>query len=195
VWLSSPPPYFDASANRPCSRSDRSASKVCLCNNRRAPGPGMTSFAPVAVRERGRWDCLLSRRCRRSTEQIVLGCDHATHRLDRMRPDRDSARKTGRQARHQGDAAPPLSRTGSKGSNGRSGTPLRWELRNGDLLQVAERDGFDVLIMSDGNIRHQNRLGGMRIAVFELGTNRWPTLQRRAGTVSVAPAPPLPTTA
>jgi hypothetical protein len=72
---------------------------------------------------------------------------------------------------------------------------LRWELRNGDLLQVAERDGFDILIMSDGNIRHQNRLGGMRIAVFELGTNRWPTLQRRAGTVSVAPAPPLPTTA
>jgi hypothetical protein len=140
---------------------------------------------------------LLSRRCRRSTEQpaIVLGCDHATHRLDRMRPDRDSARKTGRQARHQGDAAPPLSGTGSKGSNGRSGTPLRWELRNGDLLQVAERDGFDILIMSDGNIRHQNRLGGMRIAVFELGTNRWPTLQRRAGTVSVAPAPPLPTTA
>ena len=60
------------------------------------------------------------------------------------------------------------------------------ELRNGDLLRAAEREGFDVLIKSDKNIRHQNRLGGRRIAVLELGTNHWPTLQRHAETVSVA---------
>ncbi len=60
------------------------------------------------------------------------------------------------------------------------------ELRNGDLLQAAERDGFDVLITSDKNIRHQNRLRGMRIAVLELGNNHWPTLQRHAETISVA---------
>jgi hypothetical protein len=60
------------------------------------------------------------------------------------------------------------------------------ELRNGDLLRAAERDGFDVLITSDKNIRHQNRLGDLRIAVLELGTNHWPTLQRHAETVSVA---------
>ena len=49
-------------------------------------------------------------------------------------------------------------------------------LRNGDLLRAAERDGFDVLITSDKNIHHQNRLGGLRIGVLELGTNHWPTL-------------------
>jgi hypothetical protein len=59
------------------------------------------------------------------------------------------------------------------------------ELRNGDLLRAAERDGFDVLITSDKNIRHQNRLGGLKIAGLELGTNHWPTLQRHAETVSV----------
>jgi hypothetical protein len=58
------------------------------------------------------------------------------------------------------------------------------ELRNGDLLQAAERDGFDDLITSDKNIRHQNRLGGLRIAVLELGTNHWATLQQHAETVS-----------
>ncbi len=60
------------------------------------------------------------------------------------------------------------------------------ELRDGDLLRAAERDGFDVLITSDKNIRHQNRLGGMRIAVLELGTNHWPTLQLHAAIVSLA---------
>jgi hypothetical protein len=60
------------------------------------------------------------------------------------------------------------------------------EPRNGDLLQAAERDGFDVLITSDKNIRHQNRLGDLRIGVLELGTNHRPTLQRRAETVSAA---------
>jgi hypothetical protein len=60
------------------------------------------------------------------------------------------------------------------------------ELRNGDLLRAAQRDVFDVLIRSDKNIRHQNRLGGMSIAVLELGTNHWSTLQRHAETVSVA---------
>jgi hypothetical protein len=60
------------------------------------------------------------------------------------------------------------------------------ELRSGDLLRAAERDGFDALMMSDKNIRHQNRLGGMRIAVLELGTKHWTTLQRHSETVSAA---------
>ena len=62
------------------------------------------------------------------------------------------------------------------------------ELRNGDLLRTAEWDGFDVLITSDKNIRHRNRLGGLRIAALELGTNHWSTLQLHAETVSVARA-------
>jgi hypothetical protein len=49
-----------------------------------------------------------------------------------------------------------------------------------------QRDGFDVLIASDKNIRHQNRLAGMRIAILELGTNHWPTRQLHAASVSAA---------
>jgi hypothetical protein len=60
------------------------------------------------------------------------------------------------------------------------------ELRNGDLLRAAERDGFDVLITSDKNIRQQNRPGDLRIAILELGTNHWSTLQQHAETVSLA---------
>jgi hypothetical protein len=64
---------------------------------------------------------------------------------------------------------------------------MSWhELRNGDLLLAAEREGFDVLITSDKNIRHQNRLASMRLAILELGTNHWPTLQRHAALVSAA---------
>jgi hypothetical protein len=64
---------------------------------------------------------------------------------------------------------------------------MSWhELRNGDLLRAAECEGFDILITSDKNIRHQNRLAGMRIAILELGTNHWPTLQRHAASVSAA---------
>jgi len=67
------------------------------------------------------------------------------------------------------------------------GTRLRLE----DLLTNREQ-GIKWLIenhggiTSDKNIRHQNRIGGLRIAVLELGTNHWPTLQRQAETVSVA---------
>jgi hypothetical protein len=60
------------------------------------------------------------------------------------------------------------------------------ELRDGDLLRSAVREGFDVLVTSDKNIRHQNRLAGMTIAILELGTNHWPTLQQHAASVSAA---------
>jgi len=62
------------------------------------------------------------------------------------------------------------------------------ELRNGDLLRAAERDRFDVLITSDKSIRHQNRLGGMWLAILELGTKHSPTLQQHAETV-LSPRP------
>jgi hypothetical protein len=54
-------------------------------------------------------------------------------------------------------------------------------LRNGDLLEAAEKAGFEVLITADKNLRHQNRLTGRRIAVLVLGTNHWPTLERYGG--------------
>ena len=42
------------------------------------------------------------------------------------------------------------------------------ELKNGELLDAAEAAGFEVLITSDKNLRHQQNLSSRRIAIVEL---------------------------
>jgi len=55
---------------------------------------------------------------------------------------------------------------------------LGWKGReNGELLDAAERSGFDVLVIADKNLRHQQNLHGRRIALVELWTNHRPTLE------------------
>jgi hypothetical protein len=50
------------------------------------------------------------------------------------------------------------------------------ELKNGALLEAAERDGFDVLVTADKNLRYQQHLAHRRIAIVELPTNALPVL-------------------
>jgi len=52
------------------------------------------------------------------------------------------------------------------------------ELRNGDLLRMAE-ERFDAFVTSDKNIRYQQNIAGRRIAILVLPTNRWPVLQTK----------------
>ncbi|MBI4662326.1 MAG: hypothetical protein HY735_26190 [Verrucomicrobia bacterium] len=52
------------------------------------------------------------------------------------------------------------------------------ELENGDLLGAAESAGFDLLIICDKNLRHQQNLSKTRLAVLELWTNHRPTLEK-----------------
>src|SRR5947207_15961220 len=52
------------------------------------------------------------------------------------------------------------------------------ELENGDLLRMAESTGFDLLIICDKNLRHQQNLTGRKLAILELWTNHRPTLER-----------------
>jgi len=66
------------------------------------------------------------------------------------------------------------------------------ELENGDLLRETERHGFDLLIICDKNLRHQQNLAGRRLAILELWTNHRPTLEKhwvliRAAAQSVGP--------
>lgn len=49
---------------------------------------------------------------------------------------------------------------------------------NGDLLDAAERMGFEVFIVADKNLRHQQNLSSRRIAIVELWTNHRPTLEQ-----------------
>jgi hypothetical protein len=52
------------------------------------------------------------------------------------------------------------------------------ELENGDLLREAEAAGFDLLIICDKNLKHQQNLVGRRLAILELWTNHRPTLEK-----------------
>ena len=49
---------------------------------------------------------------------------------------------------------------------------------NGDLLDKAEREGFQVFILADKNLRYQQNLSARRIAILELWTNHRPTLEK-----------------
>jgi hypothetical protein len=50
--------------------------------------------------------------------------------------------------------------------------------KNGDLLDAAEFEGFDVLITTDANLKHQQNLGSRRIAVVVLMSTSWPRIQQ-----------------
>jgi predicted nuclease of predicted toxin-antitoxin system len=51
------------------------------------------------------------------------------------------------------------------------------DLRNGDLLSRAEAEGFDALITTDQNLRHQQNLTGRKISVVVLMTTNWPRIR------------------
>jgi hypothetical protein len=53
-------------------------------------------------------------------------------------------------------------------------------LSNGDLLLAAEREGFEVFVTTDKNIRDQQNFGGLRIAVVVLSSTSWPRIQKAA---------------
>ena len=50
-------------------------------------------------------------------------------------------------------------------------------LRNGDLLVKAEAE-FDLLVTTDRNLRHQQDLAALHIAILVLPTTSWPRLQK-----------------
>lgn len=50
-------------------------------------------------------------------------------------------------------------------------------LQNGDLLARAEAEGFEALITTDQNLRHQQNLAGRRIGVVVLMTTSWPRIR------------------
>jgi hypothetical protein len=52
------------------------------------------------------------------------------------------------------------------------------ELENGDLLNAAEIDGFELLIICDKNMRYQQNVRQRKMAILELWTNHRPTLEK-----------------
>ena len=55
-----------------------------------------------------------------------------------------------------------------------------WDrLTNGDLLSAAEAAGFEIVVTTDRNIRHQQNLSKRVIAIVVLGKSSWPLIKRR----------------
>ena len=51
-------------------------------------------------------------------------------------------------------------------------------ISNGELLDRAEAEGFELLIVADKNFQYQQNLQSRRIAILELWTNHRPTLEK-----------------
>jgi len=56
-------------------------------------------------------------------------------------------------------------------------------LKNGELLDAAEKQGFEVLVTTDSNLKYQQNLQSRRIAVVVLSTPSWPRIQRAVAEV------------
>jgi hypothetical protein len=77
-------------------------------------------------------------------------------------------------------------------------------LKNGDLLDAVQADGFDVFVTSDQNLRHQQNLASRRLAIVVVGTNIWRVIaanpdpirqavdRAKPGTVTLVPYPKPP---
>ena len=52
-------------------------------------------------------------------------------------------------------------------------------ISNGELLDRAEAEGVELVIVADKNLRHQQNLTRRRIAILELWTNHRPTLEQQ----------------
>lgn len=54
---------------------------------------------------------------------------------------------------------------------------------NGDLLDAAEQAGFDVLVTTDQNLRHQQNLTGRRLAIVVIRSTSWPRIRTRVADI------------
>jgi hypothetical protein len=61
-------------------------------------------------------------------------------------------------------------------------------LHNGVLLDVAEQEGYDLLITTDQNLRYQQRLADRQLSIIVLLSTSWPRIQLRIDTIQAAVA-------
>jgi hypothetical protein len=59
-------------------------------------------------------------------------------------------------------------------------------LPNGELLDVAEHERYDLLITTDQNLRYQQQLAARQLAIIVLLSTSWPRIQRRIEAIQAA---------
>ena len=53
-----------------------------------------------------------------------------------------------------------------------------WELlENGELIQKAEDESYEVIVTTDQSMRYQQNLAGRRLAIVVLMSTAWPRVQ------------------
>jgi hypothetical protein len=60
------------------------------------------------------------------------------------------------------------------------------KLSNGDLLDAAEREGYQLLITTDQNLQYQQTLAGRQLAIIVLLSTSWPRIRLRIDEIRVA---------
>ena len=50
-------------------------------------------------------------------------------------------------------------------------------LTNGDLLEIAEQNGYDLMITTDQNLRYQQNLASRQISIIVLLSTSWPRIK------------------
>lgn len=57
---------------------------------------------------------------------------------------------------------------------------------NGDLLKLAEDNGYEVFVTTDQNLRYQQNLTGRRMGIVVLMSTSWPRIQQRIPAIMAA---------
>lgn len=57
---------------------------------------------------------------------------------------------------------------------------------NGDLIRLAEQEGFELLITTDTNLRVQQNLQGRSLTILVLTTTSWPRIRQATGSIEAA---------
>ena len=57
---------------------------------------------------------------------------------------------------------------------------------NGELLDLAEREQYEILVTTDQNLRHQQNLVGRQIGVVVLLANAWPRVRLHTSEIEAA---------
>lgn len=64
---------------------------------------------------------------------------------------------------------------------------LGWStVTNGELIRLAEQEGYELLITTDTNLRYQQNLQDRSIAILVLTTTSWPRIRRAAEAIQAA---------
>lgn len=62
-----------------------------------------------------------------------------------------------------------------------------WELlENGELIRKAEEEGYDVIVTTDQNMRYQQNLADMGLAIVVLTATAWPRVQHHVDEIRIA---------